>query len=214
MQPGQHFELMFRMRQGEHAAPAVHHVEIQDLAQPVPHRKGVVVQCCAGILQIVGADDGGVAAGIAAAEPAFFQDRDIGDAVLRRQIVGGRESMTAGADNNDIVTALRFRIAPCPWPATMVVRRISDQAEDGIFGHDPLTIGAGSPPIGILVPRNQLNQMRWVRIMKNEIFDARWDDGPALQGRDMCFGDKRAYSPGNAALRHNVPRRPLKCDRS
>ena len=56
----------------------------------------MVVDARALVLEIVGADDRGVAAGVAAAEPALLEHRDIGDAVLLREVVGGREPVAAG----------------------------------------------------------------------------------------------------------------------
>ena len=49
---------------------------------------------------VVGADDRGVAADIAGAEPALFDHRYVGEAVLLCEVIGGGQSMTAADDDN------------------------------------------------------------------------------------------------------------------
>ena len=75
--------------------------------------------------QVVGADDGGVARGIAAAEPALVEHRDIGDPVVLGEVVGGGESVPAGAHDHHVVARSqpdrgRHRAAP-PAPARQSV---------------------------------------------------------------------------------------------
>lgn len=60
-------------------------------------------------VEIVRADDGGVAPGIAAAEPALLDHRHIGDAVLLGEIVGSTQAVAAGADDDDVVFGTRLR---------------------------------------------------------------------------------------------------------
>jgi len=62
------------------------YVESLDRCLPQPDR--MVVECGALIEQVVGADDGGVAAGVAAADPALLEHRDVGGAVLAGDVVG------------------------------------------------------------------------------------------------------------------------------
>jgi len=81
------------------------------------------------IPQVVGADDGGVAADIAAAEMALFQHRHIGDAVLLRQIVSGSQTVTAAADDNHVIAFLRYRVAPDLLPVLMKAQTVSEQAK-------------------------------------------------------------------------------------
>jgi transcriptional regulator GlxA family with amidase domain len=66
----------------------------------------VVVEPRALVIEIVRADDGGVAPGVAAAEPALVDHRDVGDPVLLGEIVGGAEPVAAGADDDDVVFGL------------------------------------------------------------------------------------------------------------
>ena len=55
------------------------------------------------IPEIVGPYDGGVARNIAAAEPPFFQDSNIGDAMVARELIRRRQTISAAANNHDIV---------------------------------------------------------------------------------------------------------------
>ena len=64
----------------EHAALRHHGVEIEILLEPFPQLHRPFVERVVAGKHVVGADDRGVAADIAGAEPALFQHRDIGDA--------------------------------------------------------------------------------------------------------------------------------------
>src|SRR5258705_10079404 len=85
--------------------------------------------------QVVRADDGGIAAGVAAAEPTTLKHGDVGDAVLLCEIVGGREAMPAAADDQYVVFGLWFGRAPLRAPAGMPAERPSDQSHGREFLH-------------------------------------------------------------------------------
>ena len=53
--------------------------------------------------EVIGADDRRVPPGIAAPEPALFEDGDIPDAVVLAKVVGRRKAMPARADDDDVV---------------------------------------------------------------------------------------------------------------
>ncbi len=55
--------------------------------------------------------------------------RDIGDAVLLGEIIGGGEAMAAGADDDDVVFRLRLGIAPLRLPALVPAKRAAEQLE-------------------------------------------------------------------------------------
>src|SRR6266511_4001946 len=61
---------------------------------------------------VVRADDRRVAPGCTGADVALLEDRDVGDAVVLRQVVRGREAVRAAADDHDVVAALH--LAPRP----------------------------------------------------------------------------------------------------
>ena len=89
----------------EHAALAEHDVEVEVLAQAFPKSQGMLVELGVGAQQVVGAHDRGVASGVAAAQPALLQHRDIGDAVLLGEVVGRRQAVAAAADDHHLVAA-------------------------------------------------------------------------------------------------------------
>ena len=88
--------VVHRMREHHHAALREHDVVVQVLRQVLPEVEGVVVEPGALVVEVVRADDRGVAPGVAAAEPALVDHRDVGDPVLLREIVGRPEPVAAG----------------------------------------------------------------------------------------------------------------------
>ena len=107
-------------------ALAEHDVVVQVLAETLPKFERLLVeQCCFGP-EIVGANDRGVASGIAAADPAFLQHRDIREPMLFGQVVGGRQSMPAATDDDDIVftcgSGIATTRASCQWPSALCSR--------------------------------------------------------------------------------------------
>src|SRR3546814_2836299 len=84
-------------------------------------------------VEIVGADDRRVTSGIAAAEPALLDHRDIGDTVLLGEIVGRSQAMPAAADDDDIVIRPRFRRRPLGLPALVAAKRFAGHGENRIF---------------------------------------------------------------------------------
>ena len=120
---------------GEHhdAARRIHDVVVELLGEPIPQLQRMVVNAGALVIEIVGADDGGVAAGVAAAEPALFQHRDIGDAVHRGEIIGGGQAMPAGADDDDVVFLLGLGRGPLFLPALMAAHGLAGDGEYRIF---------------------------------------------------------------------------------
>ena len=73
--------LAVRMVEVQHAALADHGVVVEFLLQPLPELHRQFIEREVSRQQIVGADDRGVTADIAAADPAFLQHGDIADAV-------------------------------------------------------------------------------------------------------------------------------------
>ncbi|MNR34900.1 hypothetical protein D3C85_1527090 [compost metagenome] len=70
--------------------------------------------------QVVGAHDGGVARGVAAAQPALLDHRHVGDAVLLGQVVGGGQAVPATADDDHVVDFFRGWRAPHALPVFVV----------------------------------------------------------------------------------------------
>ena len=69
------------------------------------------------VLQVVRADDRGVPAGVAAAEPTLLQHRHIGDAVVPAEVVGRRQPVPTRADDDHAVAAARLGRCPRRGPS-------------------------------------------------------------------------------------------------
>ena len=124
------------MGQIDDAALAQHDVEVEVLAQTFVKLQRLLIDGGAFVPQIVGPDDRRVAARVAAAEPSFLDHRDVANTVFLGQIIGGRQTMAAGADDNHFVFRLRLRTAPGGRPIAMVIDRVAGKAEDRITAHD------------------------------------------------------------------------------
>ncbi len=124
-----------RVREVHHAALAEHHVVVQVLRQPFPQLHRLLVQRGRFVPQIVRAHDRRVARGIAAADPALLEHRDVGDAVLLREVVRGCQAVPAAADDHDVVLALRLRTLPLPLPVLVVRQAVAEQVEYRVAAH-------------------------------------------------------------------------------
>ena len=113
----------------EHAALADHRIVVEVLLQPLPQLHRPFVERLVAGQQIVRADDGGVAARIAGADVALLQHRDVGDAVLLREIIGGREPVPAAADDDDVVLGFRLGLAPGRRPARVPAKTLLSAAK-------------------------------------------------------------------------------------
>ncbi len=125
----EHLHVVHRMRQHHHAARRVHDVVVQLLRQALPQLQRMLVQRGALIPKIVGADDRGVAPGVAAAEPAALQHRDVAHAMLARKIVRRGKAVAAGADNHHVVGRARLGRAPLLRPGG-TAQGMAHQIED------------------------------------------------------------------------------------
>ena len=79
--------------------------------------------------KIIGADDGGVAPGVAAAQIALFEHGDVAHSVLFGEIVSSGETMTTAADDNGIILRARFLLWPSWLPAFIAAERLADEGE-------------------------------------------------------------------------------------
>src|SRR5262249_47559891 len=123
------------VRQHHDAARRIHDVVVEVLTESIPQFDRVVVDPGAFVVEIVGTDDGGVAAGISAAEPALFEHGDIGDAVFLGEVVGGGEAMAAGADDDDIVFRAWLGGGPLLLPALVAAHGLPGDGKYRIFPH-------------------------------------------------------------------------------
>ena len=123
------------MREVQDAALAEHHVEVQLLGEPLPQLDRVIVDPGALVPQVIGADDRRVAPGVAAAEPALFEHGHVAHAVLLGQVVGGRQTMAAGADDDHLIARLRLRAAPDGSPVVVATPSVAGERPDRIALH-------------------------------------------------------------------------------
>ena len=121
--------LVVGLRQHHHAAGAEHDVVVQVLAQRLVEAARLFVDRGRGVLQVVRPDDRGVAPGVAAAKPALFDDRDIGDAVVLAKVIGGGQTMPPGADDDGVIGGFRFGRGPGAFPAHVVAQRLAGDGE-------------------------------------------------------------------------------------
>ncbi len=123
------------VRQHHHAARRIHDVIVEILAQAFPQFEGMLVDVHALFIEIVGPNDGGIAAGIAAAEPALLDHRHIRDAVFLGKIIGSTEPMAATADDDDIIGRTRFGRGPLRLPSLMAAHGLAGQRKNRILAH-------------------------------------------------------------------------------
>ena len=131
-----HLHLRLAMGERDDAALGQHDVVVEIAAEPLIELQGHLVERRALGEEIVGAHDGGVAPGIAAAEPALLDDRDIADIVRLGEVIGRRQTMTAAADDQDVVARFRLRRAPGLLPALLAPEAFLEEREYRIVpGH-------------------------------------------------------------------------------
>jgi hypothetical protein len=126
------------VRQHQHAALGEHDVVVQLLGEPLPEVERVIVELGALVVEVVRADDRGVAAGVAAAEPALVDHRDRCDPVLLREVIGGAEAVAAGADDDHVVGRLGLRVRPLRRPVLLAGQRALDDLGEGEVRHASL----------------------------------------------------------------------------
>ena len=123
-------DLMLGLGQHDHAARAEHHVVVQVLRHGLIQAARLFIDRSRRILQVVRADDGGVPARIAATQPAFLDNCDIGNAEILAQVIGGGEAVPARTNDDDIVMALGFRRAPGALPSGVIAQGFPRDSKD------------------------------------------------------------------------------------
>src|SRR5690242_2198333 len=97
------------MRERELAALREHDVEIELLRHLLVKLHAFLVEGDALRRDVVRANGGGVASGIAAGKVAFLQDSDIPDAVVFGEVMRASEAMSAAADDHDVIGGSQLR---------------------------------------------------------------------------------------------------------
>ena len=127
--------LVMGLAQHQEAAGGEHDVVVQVLAQRLIEAAGLFVDRGRGVLQVVRTDDGGVPPGVAAAEPALLDHRDIGDAVVLAEVVGGGEAVSPCPHDDRVVGGLGFRRGPGAFPTHVVAECFAGDGKDRIALH-------------------------------------------------------------------------------
>src|SRR5262249_49311065 len=124
--------LMAAVRERYEPALREHHIVVELLGEPFPQLQRMLVEMRAVVPEIVGAHDRSIAPGIAAAEPALLDHRDVGNAVILGKVIGGGEPMPAAADENHLIGGSGCGIAPGRRPAAMALDRLAEEAQKRI----------------------------------------------------------------------------------
>ena len=127
--PGEGIALGIGVAEVQHAALRDHGVEVEVLLEVLPQLHRPFIERVVAGQHVVGADDRGVAADVAGAEPALFEDRDVFEAVFLGKIIGRRQPMAAAADDDDVIFLLGNRIAPGGLPVLVAGKGILDERE-------------------------------------------------------------------------------------
>ena len=151
--------LMLGLGQHQQPARAEHDVIVQVLAQRLVKAACLLEDRRRGILEIIRADDRGIAPGIAATQPALLDNRDIGDAEILAKVIGRGKTMAASADDNDIIGGFGLWRAPGPFPPLMPAKCLARDGKDGIAFHG-LSFVPHSGPSGMKPPFRRARERR------------------------------------------------------
>ena len=131
------FELGRRVRNVEDAALAQHHVEIELARQPLVEPQREVIEGDRFGIEIIRPHDRRVAAGVAAAEPALLDHANAHSFMGFGEVIGGRQPMSAAADDDEIISRLGFRFAPGLRPSLVAGEALLHESESGISRAHP-----------------------------------------------------------------------------
>jgi len=111
----------FGVGEAEHAALGQHDVEVELGAEVVVEVERGLVEARPLRGPVVRPHDRRVAPRAAGADVALLQHRDVGDAVVLGQVVGGRQALHAAADDDDVVALLQRQAGAPHAPGTKQV---------------------------------------------------------------------------------------------
>jgi hypothetical protein len=143
------------VEQVDDAALGMHHVVVEVGLEPFPELQRMGVEFRVSGQAVVGADNGGVPAHVAAAKVALLQHRDIGKAMFFREIMRRGQPVTAAADDDDVIGVARCRVAPGRAPALVPGQALGEHRQAGIphFGSFASPGSRRTHPVHILYTR-------------------------------------------------------------
>src|SRR5829696_7202036 len=86
-------------------------------------------------VEIVGARDLGVAAGVTAVDPAFLEERDTTDAVFLGEEICSCQAVTPATDDHHIIGRFERGRRPGRLPAAVAAKGVAGKIEEGIPLH-------------------------------------------------------------------------------
>ncbi len=135
--------IVMAVRKRQHASLAQHDVKVEFAPETLIELQGMIEKGGALRPEIIRARDLGVATGVAAAEEAFLEHGDVAGAVFVGEIVRGRQAMSAGADDHNIIGIPEFGISPQGLPVPMPPERVADERKSGIAFHAASSYATG-----------------------------------------------------------------------
>jgi hypothetical protein len=110
--PSRGAQVRIRMCQCEMPARGIEQIEVELGGKARPECEAGVVKLHAFGREVIRADDGGVARGVAAAEITLFEHCDIANAMVARQVIRRGKPVASTADDDDFVAILEARRIP------------------------------------------------------------------------------------------------------
>ncbi len=86
-------------------------------------------------MEIVRANHLGVAAGVAASDPATLDHCNVADAVFGGKVVSSRETVSSASNDDDVVAGFGIRIPQHRPPPAVTTKSLPDEIEKGIALH-------------------------------------------------------------------------------
>ena len=127
--PHKGIALAVGMKQVYQPALAVHHVIVQLGFQLFPQLQAVGIEFAVARQKVIRPHNRGVAPDVAGAKVAFLQHRDVAQAVVLGEVIGGGKPMPATTDDDGVIARLRLGVAPDRAPAAVAQKPLWDDPQ-------------------------------------------------------------------------------------
>jgi hypothetical protein len=128
-------ELSPALDEVDHAALAEQDVVVQLARQLRVQLHRHIMEPDRYVAQVVRADGMGIARCIAAAQPALLDHRNVAEPMLARQMIGRRQAMPAGTDDDNVVLPAQRRTPPSLRPALVAGKRVAGERQKRVALH-------------------------------------------------------------------------------